>query len=167
VLVDIGPELDPRGTSRIRMEVESSREPVFASVDEYARLLSLHYPAAQPAALGRMARHGVRPREDGRFVLKMAPALRGAGFSLPPEEAALRERLLGEEQWQALRRVTCPTLVVRGAASDVFSPEVADRMTEEALAKGVLAIVPRAGHSVMTDNPRGFRDAVAAFVLSE
>jgi pimeloyl-ACP methyl ester carboxylesterase len=39
-------------------------------------------------------------------------------------------------------------------------------MTEEALAKGVLAIVPRAGHSVMTDNPEGFREAVAAFVLS-
>lgn len=166
VLVDIGPELDPRGISRIRTEVESSREPVFASVDEYARLLSLHYPAAQPSALGRMARHGVRQREDGRFVLQMDPALRGAGFSPPPEEAAERERRLGAEQWDALRRVSCPTLVVRGAASDVFSPEVADRMTEEALAKGVLAIVPRAGHSVMTDNPEGFREAVAAFVLT-
>src|SRR3972149_4665592 len=30
VLVDIGPELDPRGVSRIRSEVESSREPGFA-----------------------------------------------------------------------------------------------------------------------------------------
>jgi hypothetical protein len=28
-------------------------------------------------------------------------------------------------------------------------------------------VVPRAGHSVMTDNPDGFRDAVTAFVLGE
>jgi pimeloyl-ACP methyl ester carboxylesterase len=167
VLVDIGPELDPRGVLRIRTEVESSREPVFASVEEYGRLLSLHYPAARPHALLRMARHGVRQREDGRFVLKMDPALRGAGFAGPPEEAAERERQMTQAQWDALRRVPCPTLVVRGAASDVFSAETAERMVDEALAKGRLAVVPRAGHSVMTDNPDGFRDAVAAFVLTE
>ncbi len=167
VLVDIGPELDARGVLRIRTEVESSQEPVFASVEEYGRLLSLHYPAAQPQALLRMARHGVRQREDGRFVLKMDPALRGAGFAGSPEDAAERERQMSQAQWEALRRLPCPTLVVRGAASDVFSAETADRMVDEVLAKGRLAVVPRAGHSVMTDNPDAFRDAVAAFVLTE
>jgi pimeloyl-ACP methyl ester carboxylesterase len=167
VLVDIGPELDPRGTTRIRMEVESSQAPVFASVEEYGRLLSLHYPAARPQALLRMARHGVRRREDGRFVLKMDPALRGAGFAGTPEDAAERERQTSQAQWDALRRIACPTLVVRGAASDVFSAETADRMVDEVLAKGRLAVVPRAGHSVMTDNPDGFRDAVTAFILTE
>jgi pimeloyl-ACP methyl ester carboxylesterase len=56
--------------------------------------------------------------------------------------------------------------VVRGAASDVLSPETADKM-EEALPKGSLAVVPQAGHSVMIDNPDGFRDAVTQFVLSD
>jgi pimeloyl-ACP methyl ester carboxylesterase len=167
VLVDIGPELDPRGILRIRTEVESSQQPVFGSVEEYGRLLSLHYPAAQPKALLRMARHGLRQREDGRFQLKMDPALRGAGFAGSPEDAAERERRMSEAQWDALRRIACPILVVRGAASDVFSAETADRMVDEALAKGRLAVVPRAGHSVMTDNPEGFRDAVAAFLLTE
>jgi len=167
VLVDIGPELDPRGILRIRMEVESSQEPVFGSVEEYGRLLSLHYPAAQPKALLRMAQHGLRQLEDGRYVLKMDPALRGAGFSGSPEDAALRERQMSEAQWDALHRIACPTLVVRGAASDVFSAETAERMVDEVLASGRLAVVPRAGHSVMTDNPEGFREAVAAFVLTE
>lgn len=167
VLVDIGPELDARGTLRIRTEVESNREPVFASIEEYGRLLALYYPAAQPAALQRMARHGLRRREDGRFVLKVDPALRGASFSGPPGEAEERERLMMQAQWDALRRVACPALVVRGAASDVFSAETAERMVDEVLAQGRLATVPRAGHSVMTDNPEGFRDAVAAFVLTE
>ena len=134
VLVDIGPDLDPRGVTRIRMETESTRDPVFDSVDAFARLLSLNYPAATPAAIQRMARHGVKRREDGRFVLKQDPALRSGMASSDVEE---RERLLREAQWDALRRVTCPTLVVRGAASDVFSPETADRMVDEVLARGV------------------------------
>ena len=66
-----------------------------------------------------------------------------------------------------LARIESPTLVVRGAASDILSPEVADRMVDDVLQQGQLAIVGQAGHSVMTDNPEGFRDAVAAFVLSE
>jgi pimeloyl-ACP methyl ester carboxylesterase len=165
VLVDVGPELDARGTTRIRMEIEADREPTFAAVDDYARLLSLHYPAARPHAIQRMAQHGLRRREDGRFVLKLDPALRGAlrGRAAP----AASEEELARAQWQALARIPCPTLVVRGAASDVLAPDVAERMAREVLAKGALAVVPRAGHSVMTDNPDGFRDAVTAFVLGE
>jgi len=166
VLVDIGPDLDARGVTRIRLEAETSPDPVFGSVEEYARLLSLHYPAAQPQALLRMARHGVRPREDGRLVLKMDPWLRSSRMGGPPEDAAAHEAEMTRAQWEALRRIPCPTLVVRGAASDVFSPETADRMVDETLANGRLALVARAGHSVMTDNPDGFRDAVTAFVLA-
>ena len=167
VLVDIGPELDPRGVTRIRQETEQSVDPVFGSLDEYARLLSLHYPAAKPQAIQRMARYGARRREDGRWILKMDPALRG-GMARPedPDEAAAREERLIAEQWRALRALPCPTLVVRGAASDVFSADTADRMVDEVLQQGQLAVVPQAGHSVMTDNPDGFREAVTAFVLA-
>ena len=68
-----------------------------------------------------------------------------SGFAGSPADAAARERQLSQAQWEALRRLACPTLVVRGAASDVFSAETADRMVDEVLAKGRLAIVPRAG----------------------
>jgi pimeloyl-ACP methyl ester carboxylesterase len=162
VLVDIGPELDARGTTRIRMEIEGNREPSFASIDEYARLLSLHYPAAQPHALARMAKHGLRALANGRFVPKLDPALRSGATRSGSSEAELTSA-----QWQALAKIPCPTLVVRGAASDVLSADVAERMAQEVLPKGSLAIVARAGHSVMTDNPDGFRVAVAGFVLGE
>jgi pimeloyl-ACP methyl ester carboxylesterase len=168
VLVDIGPELDARGVTRIRMETAASIDPSFGSVDEYARLLSLHYPAATPGAIIRMARHGLRRREDGRLVLKMDPILRGGlARSETPAQAAERERQAIAEQWEALARIPCPTLVVRGAASDVFAPDTADRMADEVLQKGALALVPQAGHSVMTDNPDGFEEAVSGFLLSE
>ena len=168
VLVDIGPELDARGVTRIRLETASSVDPSFESVDEYARLLSLHYPAARPDAIMRMARHGLRRREDGRLALKMDPVLRGGLVrSETPEQAAERERRAIAEQWQALARIPCPTLVVRGAASDIFAPDTADRMVDEVLQKGTLAVVPQAGHSVMTDNPEGFEAALTGFLLSE
>ena len=61
--------------------------------------------------------------------------------------------------------MTCPALVVRGAASDILSPDCADRMAEEVLARGQLAVVARAGHSVMVDNPEGFAEALSAFAL--
>ncbi len=167
VLVDIGPELDPRGVMRIRQETERSIDPSFASLEEYARLLSLLYPAAKPHAIQGMARHGAKQREDSRWVLKMDPALRrGMAGPEDPDEAAAREERIVAQQWDALRALPCPALVVRGAASDLFAPDTADRMADEVLHRGRLAVVPQAGHSVMTDNPEGFRDAVTAFVLA-
>jgi pimeloyl-ACP methyl ester carboxylesterase len=168
VIVDVGPEVDARGKLRIQQDVESQQEPIFDSVTEYARVLSLAYPAARPDTLQRMAIHGLRKRADERFELKMDPVLRGTFRSQEtPEQQKAREREMELQLWDALAKITCPTLVVRGAASDILSPDVADRMVDDVLPKGRLAVVARAGHSVMTDNPEGFRDAVNAFVLSE
>jgi pimeloyl-ACP methyl ester carboxylesterase len=165
VIVDSAPELDLRGTTRIRQEMET-REPVFASLREYENVLVENYPATRPATLARLARHWARQRADGRFELKLDPAFhRRRTGSAGDLEAHLRTET--EALWDALRKVPCPTLVVRGAASDVLSADVADRMVDEVLADGRLAVVSAAGHSVMTDNPDGFRDAVCAFALGD
>jgi 3-oxoadipate enol-lactonase len=167
VIVDIGPEVDARGSLRIRQDVESNLSPVFASVEEYARALSLSYPAATPDSLRRMALHGLRRRADSRFELVMDPAWRGVTAGRGTSRDAEQEEGLGRQMWDALAALPCPALVVRGAASDILSPEVADRMVDDVLPNGRLAVVPQAGHSVMTDNPQGFNDAVASFVLSD
>jgi pimeloyl-ACP methyl ester carboxylesterase len=166
VLIDIGPDIDARGSTRIRLDVGSNQAPTFGSVAEYARALTLAYPAATPQALDRMALHGLRQRDDGLFELKMDPSLRSlaaARDSDREEDAAMSP----EAQWAALRRITCPTLVVRGAASDILAPDVADKMVDDVLANAQLAVVARAGHSVMTDNPEGFEEALVGFLLSE
>jgi pimeloyl-ACP methyl ester carboxylesterase len=163
VLVDIGPELDARGRARIGSEMMEQRAPVFGSIEEYARLLARNYPAGSPEALLRMATHGLRRRDDGRFELKSDPKLRSERGD--PEAGRRREAELAERMWEALAKLPCPTLVVRGAASDILSADVADRMVDEVLQNGRLAVVPRAAHSVATDNPKGFEDAVCAFVL--
>jgi pimeloyl-ACP methyl ester carboxylesterase len=165
VIVDIGPEHDPRGTTRIRLEVMQRGDGSFAAPAEYERVLAHNFPAGSPDALRRMAQHELRRREDGRWVRKADPAfMTGRGRASDADEAA-HERDTAKRLWDALARVPCPTLVVRGAASDILSPEIADRMVDDVLVAGRLAVVPKSAHSVMTDNPAGFAEAVSAFVL--
>lgn len=170
-IVDAGPELDARGTVRIQLDLQrggpGGGAPSFASESEYRDALARSYPAARPEVLRRMAHHGLRVRADGRFEAKLDPAWFRKRDEASDVEARAREARLAQEMWDALRAVPCPALVIRGAASDVLAADVADRMVEEALRHGRLAVVPRAGHSVMVDNPEGCRDALTAFVLGE
>ena len=165
VIVDSGPDLDTRGTTRIRMESESA-ELAFDSVREYERLLIELYPAAKPTTMAKMARHWLRERPDGKFEPKLDPSFRKWRT---PEQSADEMRAYMKEQsqrlWQALETVPCPTLVVRGAASDVLSAETADRMADDVLANGELVVIARSSHSVMLDNTEGFNEALSAFVL--
>jgi len=165
ILVDVGPELDERGVSRITTEAVR-QEPVFDSVDQYAALLARNYPAARPAAVARMARNELRERPDGRFELKLKLDLAKLRASRTAEQAEAYGREETKILWEILEKVPCPTLVVRGAASDVLSADVADRMAE-ALPRGELVVVAQAAHSVMVDNPEGFEAAVTRFALGE
>ena len=167
VLVDAGPELDARGVSRISTDVERSVDLSFASLAECENALAHAYPAAQPAALARMARHEMRKREDGRYERKTDPAFHAARGQLTAAAAEALEKKTTQELWDALAGIPCPALVVRGAASDVLDPDTAERMAEEVLPNARLALVPRAGHSVMTDNPEGFSEAVSSFALGD
>ena len=165
VLVDSGPELDARGTTRIRLDT-TQQSPVFGSVEEYAELLGRIYPAARGERLARLASSGLRRRENGRYERKLDPALLRRPDSIPEHKQRASAEAEAKALWEALARVDCPTLVVRGAASDVLSAETADRMVETAR-RGVLAEIPRAGHSLMLDNPEAFRAAITGFVLGD
>jgi pimeloyl-ACP methyl ester carboxylesterase len=168
VLVDIGPELDPRGPLRMRQEVETRQKPRFGSIEEYAGIVSHNYPASSPEATLRMARDELKQCADGLYELKMDPALRDVMASRGSDAQLLaKEEEMIQRQWDALAKIPCPTLLVRGAASDFLSPEIADKMVEEVIPNAQLAVVPQAGHSVMTDNPEGFCQVVTDFAVSE
>ena len=67
--------------------------------------------------------------------------------------------------WPDLARITRPTLVVRGAESDVLTPEIAKRMLET-LKDGRLVEIADAGHTVPGDQPEAFTKAIRAFLAS-
>jgi pimeloyl-ACP methyl ester carboxylesterase len=62
-----------------------------------------------------------------------------------------------------LEKISCPTLVMRGAESRVMSSGVAESMTAS-ISNASLVEIPRATHPVHTDSPHGFRDAICKFL---
>jgi len=128
----------------------------------------------------RRAVQGDAPAATEGSASAAPPAAAESGAAAPPADAPARStstappdptaRLRAAEDesralWALLEGIPCPTLVVRGAASDVLAPETAERMAEDALPNGTLAVVPRAAHAVMLENPEGLNQAVCGFVL--
>jgi pimeloyl-ACP methyl ester carboxylesterase len=64
--------------------------------------------------------------------------------------------------WQVLGELACPTLVVRGAQSDMFAPETVAKV-KAANSRISLAEVD-GGHNVAGDNPQGFLAAIRPFI---
>jgi pimeloyl-ACP methyl ester carboxylesterase len=87
---------------------------------------------------------------DGRWRYKFDPAIAGGAGDI--------ERL-----WADVRRIRCPTLLVRGAESPVLTAEGTARFLAT-VAGSRAAEVAEAGHSVMGDNPAGFLAAVVPFL---
>jgi pimeloyl-ACP methyl ester carboxylesterase len=67
--------------------------------------------------------------------------------------------------WPQWRALACPTLLVRGAQSDVLTDETAKRMADEQPAAR-LVVVPGAGHTVPGDQPAAFQDLLRDFLMA-
>jgi len=159
VLVDVGPEIRTDGVRKI--QAFTSESTPLASVDEFIdRALSFN-PRRNRELLRRSLLHNLRRMPDGRYMWKYDQRHRGKADSAA---AARRRDLL----WSAVDGVECPTLVVRGAQSDVFHDEDAERLAGR-LRRGRWVRIEGAGHTVQGDNPAGllvelrpFLDAVTA-----
>jgi pimeloyl-ACP methyl ester carboxylesterase len=91
--------------------------------------------------------------EDGTWTYRYDKALRTNRLPRPAAGDA----------WAMLPKITAPTLLIRGELSDVLAPEVADRMLHE-IPDCKFALVPGAGHSIPLESPKGFLEAVRAFL---
>ena len=74
-----------------------------------------------------------------------------------------REKNNSQKRREDVRKIQCPTLIVRGGESDILSPQAAQRL-QAAIPNSRLSVVAGAGHSVMGDNPDGFAQAVQEFL---
>ncbi len=129
-------------------------------------MLARLYPRAAPERRARLARHWLRRRDDGRFVLKLDSAFMRPrhGYDPKKDRGAWAERETAF-LWDVLARLECPVLVARGAESPVLASDTARRMVDEVLRNGHLVEIPDAGHPVMLDNPGALADALFDFVV--
>lgn len=151
VLNDVGPELDPQGVTRIRSYL--GRAIWYPTWMHAARALAENsaalFPKYEIEDWLAMAKRLYKVNSSGRIVLdydmKIAEPLR-----LDGEEA-------GPDLWptvDAIRDV--PTLLMRGALSDILSEEVAER-TVERLRHGILVTVNDVGHAPTLVEPEPLR----------
>ena len=155
VLVDVGPEVRQAGVRKIA-EFTSEAAPLDSVEDFIAKALAFN-PRRDATLLRRSLLHNLRRMPDGKWMWKYDQRHRGR--AMDPAAAARRRELL----WSAASKVSCPTLVVRGAESDVFHDEDAERLVG-ALPDGRWVKIANAGHTVQGDNPAGLLVAVRQFL---
>ena len=155
VLVDVGPEVRQAGVRKIAA-FTSEATPLDSVEDFIAKALAFN-PRRDATLLRRSLLHNLRRMPDGKWMWKYDQRHRGR--AMDPAAAARRRELL----WSAVSKVSCPTLVVRGAESDVFHDEDAERLAG-ALPDGRWVKIANAGHTVQGDNPAGLLVAVRQFL---
>jgi pimeloyl-ACP methyl ester carboxylesterase len=154
VLIDAGPEVRRPGSRRIRDFVNGGAKP--ETLDKIIDRALAFNPRRDPAVLRRSLMHNLRQQTDGTWAWKYD---RRRFQQMDRDSHAAERRGLAD----GLARVTCPTLVVRGAESDVFHDEDAERLARR-LPDGRWVKIPRAGHTVQGDNPKDLAAALRDFV---
>jgi pimeloyl-ACP methyl ester carboxylesterase len=153
IIVDMGPEIMPVFNQRLRSSLQASD--VFDSPEHVFRHMRAENPRASDEELIHRAKHNVTQRADGKWIWRYDRGFRNGTRPI--------ERPAPEQQWQALARITCPTLLVRGAETDLLARETAERMIS-VIPNCQYVEIPHAGHSVFTDNPGAFIAAVKEFL---
>jgi pimeloyl-ACP methyl ester carboxylesterase len=154
VIVDIAPDIHPPGMTRIRAQIANAPEAIESEEWAVETAMAAN-PRADVGELRHRIKHALRREPDGTLTWKYARDVREM-----MRRGGRREPL---DLWERLTHITCPTLLVRGAESDVLSPELAQRMIA-ALLDGRLVEVPGAGHTVPGDRPAEFVEVVRRFL---
>ena len=143
VVNDVGPAIEPASLERIGSYV--GQDPTFASyseIDRYIREISAPFGTLTDAQWAHLVGTMVRQREDGRWGLKYDP-----GIAIP-----FRGNPAPADLWPLWDAIRCPTLLLRGAESDLLSPATAAAMTQRG-PKPLLVEFPGIGHAPMLLTP--------------
>ena len=142
VLNDVGPVIEYAALARIGTYLGLPAR--WASVDEAADALWAISQGFGPHSRDQwlaLTRPQLKADGDG-FKPHYDPAIAVPFRLVTPELAAAGEAAL----WQAYDRIACPTLLIRGAESDLLSAATAEAMTRRGPC-AQLAVLPGVGHA--------------------
>ena len=127
VLNDVGPVIEPVALARIGSYL--GRPARWATIEEAADALwsiSQSFGPHSREEWLELTRPQLMPGPDGGFVPRYDPTIAVPYRAITPEMARAGEGLL----WQSYDRVLAPTLLLRGAESDLLLPATAQAMTQ-------------------------------------
>ena len=141
LLNDVGPEITVESLQRIATYVGA--DPAMASFDEalaYVRLVSAPFGDLSDAQWRHLTEHSIRQDADGRWRFRYDPRI------AEPFRAAYTGQPI--DLWPLYELIRCPTLVVRGAESDLLTRPTWQQMGERG-PRAKLAEIPGVGHAPM------------------
>jgi pimeloyl-ACP methyl ester carboxylesterase len=142
VLNDVGPVLT--GASIARIGEFLGQAPQFSSIEvaeAYVRAVSAPFGALTDEQWRHLTVHTLRQLADGSFAMAYDPGI------AEPFRSDMAEGK-DVELWPVYDAIRCPTLVLRGAQSDLLTAETAGRMAERGPRARVVE-VPDVGHPPM------------------
>ena len=156
VLVDYSPQNAPAGSQRVTETVANVPDR-FASVED-----AMDYFGADGGASGVRERYEayLKKLDDG-YIVKRDTWHRDRFRKVLAGQAPAG----GPDLWDALGRVKCPVLEVRGTRSDMFAPETAERV--RSANSGLRLVEVDAGHNVAGDNPEALLAEVGRFLKAQ
>ena len=156
VLVDFSPTNAKAGTQRVTNTIVDMPK-TFKSVDEALAYFKVDPKSASDKVRARFEAYlmphdgGLIPRRDLTFR---------ENFRKIRDEGMKQDH--GADLWDCLARVQCPTLVLRGKASDMFAAETVDKV--KATNPKITLVEIAGGHNLPGENPDGLKQAVKSFL---
>ena len=157
VMNDVGPLIEPAAMARIAAYV--GQDPVFDSfvaLETHIRTVSAPFGPLSDAQWESLARSNARQLPDGNWRLKYDP-----GIAVPFRAA----RSYPTDLWPLWDAIRCPTLLLRGAESDLLSPATAAAMRARGPRPELIEFAG-VGHAPMLLIPEQIAP-VAAFLTAE
>lgn len=160
ILVDIAPRQDAVGVSKVKSFM-AQRPEGFDSLEEVAHAIGKYQPQRSgPRTVDGLAKN-VRQGADGRFYWHWDPRLIQTN---PDHTQRVQRREARAQRMEAsARRLTLPTLLVRGGLSDVLSEDGVRQFLELCPSSDYVNVTD-AGHMVVGDRNDLFGHAVIAFL---
>jgi pimeloyl-ACP methyl ester carboxylesterase len=139
VLNDVGPVLTAVSLARIGEYLGKTPEfPDFAAAAQYIRAVSVTFGAHSDAEWSTLTEHVTRRESDGTFRIHYDPAI-----AMPFSAAKPGKDI---ELWSYYDAIRCPTLVIRGALSDLLRRETLQEMAGRGPHARTVEI-PEVGHA--------------------
>ncbi|MFA7292478.1 MAG: alpha/beta hydrolase [Rhodocyclaceae bacterium] len=142
LLNDVGPVITPESLQRIGEYVgKAPHFDSYAQAEQYIRFVSAPFGPLSDAQWRALTESSIRESVDGKWVMVYDP-----GIGEPFRQAYLVHT--GFDLWPIYEGIRCPTMVVRGAQSDLLTAETHAQMGQRG-PRAQLVEIPGVGHAPM------------------
>lgn len=155
VLVDVTPRMEAGGIDQIERFMSANPDG-FDSIGSAADAVAAYYPSRPRPDNPDGLRKNLRLRDNGRWYWHWDPAMFGGDRK--NKLGAMREAMLA-----AAANITIPTLLVRGAQSEMVSLAGVEELRAR-LPQLEFVDIAGAGHMITGDRNDAFNEAVSAFL---